>query len=338
MSGPNHSAEEMELDREEAALRNEAASIDPVRPEDSQIHDDANPADARAAAREAQPSAKTERTGSDKSPDATAANNPPDTSQDPNKQQQKPSDQKQEPAATKTPEPSPFQKERARLSESWKKLEAEKEALRKEREQIAAERKTATERQSTTQQPAAKPAIDGLDAEGWAMLEADFQAEGNLKLAKAAAANVAKLREQEKAQAAAQQPAQARERLTPEEQEALRTEWQQHLQKLAEENPDLKQEGTPLRSRVAELLKTIPLFHMRGDGIVHAVAMAKLEAKAAQVETMQKRITELETEKKRLESLTALPSGVAAPAANARKFEDMSLDEQERELREQAAA
>jgi hypothetical protein len=337
MSGNTKSAEEMDLDREEAALRNEAAAIDPARPDDATYHDDANPVRSRALTHEAQPSAKTERTASDKSTDATAAQQP-DPSKQTDEAAKTPTDQAKTEATTKHTDQAatPFQKERARLNETWKKVEAEKEQLRREREEIAAERRKLTEAKPAPTVPEQRPLIDGADADTWEAVASDFQAEGNLQLAAKAKKNADKLREQEKAATAA--PTASRERFTAEEKQALNAEWQQNLAKLGKDNPELTQEGTPLSKRVAELLQANPLFSMRGDGINLAVEMAKTESRAAQVETLQKRIEQLEQENKRLEGLTALPSGGGNPPTSARQFEDLSLDEQERELRAEAAA
>lgn len=343
------SAEEMELDREEAQLRSEAESIDPVRPEDATYNDDANPADARAAARESHPSPKGERPGSDKSPDVTGTDKPA-ASKDATKTDPKPGEQPQakgdtKPGESQTPQ-TPFQKERARLNDSWKKLEADKEALRAERESLAAERRAAsTQQQRPPSTPAAKPLIDGADAETWEAVAKDFEAEGKIALARKAAANVESLRKQEAAQAAQQAPSQQARgaQPSPEEMQTITTEWQTNLHKLAEANPELKQTGTPLRTRVAELIQKVPLLSTRGDGIVYAVEFAKAELRAGQLDTQVKSLTEkltaLEQEKKRLESLTAIPSGTASPQSRgARKFEDMSLDEQEEAIRAEADA
>lgn len=343
------SAEEMELDREEQQLRNEAEAIDPVRPEDAELNDDANPADARAAARESHPSPKGERPGSDKSPDVTGTDKP-EASKEAKKTDPKPGEEKPAKGDTKPEQQAaqtPFQKERARLNDSWKKLEADKEALRAEREALAAERRAASgnqQQQRTPSAPAAKPLIDGADADTWEAVANDFKAEGKVALAAKAMANAENLRKQEAASATQSQAQQApAAQQSPEEQAAIRTEWTNHLQKLAEQNPELKQAGTPLRTRVAELIKQVPLLSLRGDGIVYAVEYAKAELRAgqldAQVKSLTEKLTALEQEKKRLESLTALPSGTTSPQnRGTRKFEDLSLDEQESELRGEAEA
>jgi hypothetical protein len=342
MSGKIKSAEEMELDREEQQLRDEAASIDPVRPEDAEYNDDANPAKARAVANESHPSANGERPDGAKKSDVTdtAKSEPSKTNQNaepkPGEQQPK-ADQK-----TTTPEATPYQKERARLNESWKKLEADKEAIRAERDAIATERRALAEQHRMPPQPETKPAIDGADAGTWEQIAADFEAEGNLKLAQRARANVAKLREQEAAAAPAHRSSEPRERFTAEERQAMVTEWKGHLQKLQEEIPELKETESPLRKRVSFLIQTMPIYSMRGDGIRLAVQHAQAELKTGQAESqmkeLQSKLAALQQKNTRLESLTALPSGSASPQSGSRKFDDLNIDEQEAALRAEAEA
>lgn len=337
------SATKAELDQEEAALRAEAEAISPVRAEDATIPDEPSEAEQRAAAaREQQASKKTARPGGDKKPDASGAK--PDASKATAKAQ-KPGE-----APTTQPDPNaakpddskltPFQKERRRLDDTWKQVAADKEQLRKERADLdTARRQLAEQQQQRSAKPPEKPKIENGTAEDWEAVAADFKAEGKTAAAEKAAANAAKLREQEKAQAqSADARGAKRERFTAEERQTMQTQWQTNLETLGKENPELTQEGSPLRARVAELLKTTPLLHMSGDGIRYAVEFAKVELRAKQADELTAKVAELEKENERLTGLTSLPSGGASPGAQAKKFDELSLAEQEAALREEAAA
>jgi len=337
-----------ELDAEEATLRNEAMTIDPVRPEDAQIKDDTTKAteDKRAASRDDAKSKTTQRPGGDKKPDAAGTDKPGNSSTAAAKGA-KPGDA---PAATTTEKPgdkpgekqeTPYAKERARLDRTWKEIQAEKDALKKEKEELAAERqRTATASQQRTQQQAAEPPkIKGGTRADWEAVAADFKAQGNLTAYEKAKANADQLAEQEKAQAA-QQPAKVgtpAERFTEAERAEMLTKWNAHAERLAAENPDLKVETSPLRTRTAALLQEQPALHLSGDGIAIAVRLAKAEMAAEQGTALNARIAELEKENERLTGLTSLDSGGAAARTTAKKFDELSLADQEAELRRDAA-
>lgn len=333
------SAKEPDLDQEEAALRAEAEAISPARPEDTTIPDEKSEAEERASAREKQTSKKNARPDSAKSSAATDAAKSATTSKGTEPAKQTPAEPKQptptHPETIDESKLTPFQKERRRLDQTWKQVQAEKDAIRQEREQIAQQRRQWEQQQRQT--PAA-PKADGPTAADYEAIAADYEAEGKIALAQKAKAKAAELHKQE---AATQQPAQTagpRERYTPEEQKQMASEWSANLEKAGKENPDLTQEGTPLRTRVSELLRTHPELHTSGAGITLAVEIAKAELKAKQADEWQAKVTELEAKVKELTELTALPSGHATPASKTAKFDDLSLDEQEAALRNEASS
>lgn len=335
------SAEEIELEQEETALRSEAEAVSPRRAEDDGIPEVPSEAEERAAARGEKSPTKNQRPGGDKKPDAAGTDKPAES------KATKPEDKAQKPE--KTPKPgeavatdekaqSKFQQERARLDRTWKQMEADRQQIAREREQLAAERRALTERPARST-PTEKLKIDGGTAEDWDLVAKDFEADGDLKNAERARANAAKLREQEKAAGTtAESGANKRERFSAAEVAEMQKQWQANLEKAGAENPDLAKEGTPLRARVTELLRTTPLLHQSGDGILLAVAQARAELKANRADELEAKVAELEKEVERLTGLTSLPSGGAAPAASAKKFDELTLDEQEAALREEATA
>jgi hypothetical protein len=341
---PNKSAEETELDQEETALRAEAESIDPARPEDAGVPDVPSEAEERAAASGEATPEKRQRPGSDKQPDAAGAakpdaskgnQQPKDGSQKPAAKDKQTQQQDQQKPADKVDESklTPFQKERRRLDDTWKRVESRKSELDQREQALAArERALAEQQQKATATPKKSEGITAADYEAIAK---DYEAEGKLKLADQARAKAADLRKEESSAPAAD--AGPRKRFSDEEVATMTQQWQGNLVKAAEENPDLNQEGTPLRTRVVELLKTVPLLHMSGDGILYAVEYAKSELQAKRVPELEAKVADLEKEVQRLTGLTSLPSGGATPPATAQKFEELSLDDQEQALREEAA-
>lgn len=338
----NQSAEEIELQREEEALRTEAEKVDPKRAEDAMIPDVPSEAEARAAARGEKTPEKTKRPGGDKQPDATGAAKP-----DASKTTDQTAEGTQKTEAQKTadktaakpgdtpPDESkmtPFQRERFRLDKGWKELRTERETIAREREQIAQQRRLAEQQQQQRQAETKRPA--GPTAADYEEIAKEYEADGRLPLAKQARARAEELRKQETGNGA--QPGR-QERFTAEEVQTMTQQWQANLEKAGQENPDLQKEGSPLRVRVAELLKNSPLLHQSGDGILYAVAYAKNELKGKRADELETKVGELEKEIQRLTGLTSLHSGGAAPGSAAKKFEELTLDEQEATLREEAA-
>lgn len=332
-----NSAEQKALDAEEAALRNEAQSLDPARPEDATIHDDANPDATRAASREGHDSKSSERTGSAKKP-ATGEAQPSTSKAETKKTQDTDAGTKPTPtttddkdaAAVDESKMTPFQKERRRLDQTWKKVEADKAEIARQRQEIEGEKRALAER---SKQPSGPPkSAEGFTAEDYEATAKDFEAEGKMQLAKAARDKAESLRKQ----ATAQPPTGRHERFTAEEVTQMQQTWQKNLETAVKETPELTQETSPLRARVSELLKTTPILHMSGDGILYAVAYAKAEVAAKRVPELEAKNAELEKEIKRLTGLTSLPSGGAQPAATAKKFDELSLADQEAALREEA--
>lgn len=355
------------LDAEEAALRQEAMTIDPVRPEDATIKDDttegdqaAPPADDTAkqtsdAANKAAADKKAadEKAAKEKASKESADKKPADEKAAADK---KAADEKaaaDKKAAEEEKNLTPYQKERRRLDTSWKKLDEEKAATRKEREELAAERKKLEEERTTAAAAAAKPkekpTHNGFTADDYEAAAADFRKDGKTEEAAIAEKRAKELRDKEAEQAKTAGGAAASgefitlptgARITADEKKKMEGEWQANLKKLGDENPDLTKDGTPLRAEVSALLKSHPILHSHGSGIHYAVEVAKLKLAAAEVPTLKTRITELETENKRLTELTSLnPSGGGGEGRRDKpKTEDMPIDQAETALREEAMA
>lgn len=343
---PN-SANEDELDLEERQLREEAESIDPKRPEDDQIQDDTT---ADRASRSEKPNSKNkDRAASDKS--AAAATDKADTSKAAEKSQATDPKQTDKSAAADKPTTkpgaededesklTPYQRDQRRLARNRKEFEEEKarerEAIRKEREALEAERRAA--REQTTAKPKITRDPNAPTSADYEQVAADFEAEGKVEQAKRARAKAAELKKVEE-QEAAGEPAKVAPAVDT---EAQKKEWADNLAKLGEQYPELTQEKSPLRARVAKLLKEEPVFHTTGKGILFAVEAARLlgevETYKGQVAEKDQRIASLEKEIQRLNELTAIPAaGATAGTGTTKRFEEMSLEEQEEAIRRDA--
>lgn len=356
---PTKSNDSLEnLDAEEKALRDEAMQIDPVRPEDASIEDDTTGEQAAPSAEETakQTSEAAKKAAADKAAaDKAAADKASKDSADKSAADKAAADKAAADKAAEEKNLTPYEKERRRLNSSWKKLEEEKAAVRKERETFEAERKKFEEERAKGAATAAKPKAEkprhnGFTAEDYETAAKDFRAEGKIDAAELAEKRAKELRDKEAEQAKEAGGATASgefvrlstgARITPDEQKKMEAEWQTNLRKLADENPDLTKDGTPLRNEVAALLKpgAHPILHSHASGIFYAVEVAKLKLAAAEVPMLKQRLTELEAENKRLTELTSLDaSGAGANHRDKPKIEDLPIEDAEKALRDEAMA
>jgi hypothetical protein len=354
------------LDAEEAALREEAMKVDPVRPEDATFKDDTTEGEQAAPSADDTATKKAEAdkkaTADKAAADKTAADKASKENADKSAADKAAADKAAadkaaaDKAAAEEKNLSPYEKERRRLNTSWKKLEDEKAAARKEREEFEAAKKKFEEdrAKATTAKPTPeKPKHNGFTADDYEAAAKDFKAEGKMDEAALAEKRAKELRDKEAelAKQAGDTTAAAGDfitlatggRITKDEQKKMESEWTANLKRLGDANPDLMKEGTPLRIAVAELLKpgAHPILHSHASGIHYAVEVAKLKVAAAEVPTLKTRITELEAENKRLTELTSLnPSGGggAQHREQPKPGQTGNLDQDENALREEAMA
>lgn len=345
-----------DLDREEALLRNEAMKIDPSREEDNKLEDDVTRSE-RAAARAEQPAkptadaSKTEadrKAAADKQAKENASTDADKAKTEADKKAAADKAAADKKAADEEKNLTPYEKERRRLDKSWKKLEAEKDAIRKDRETIEAEKKKIEDARAKAPAPKTtpeKPKHNGYTAEDYEEAAKEFRAEGKESEAATAERRAKELRAKEAEQAKEAGGDHGGEfiqlptggRITADEQKAMTDEWNANLHLLGKENPELTQDGAPLRATVAELLKTHPILHSHGSGIFYAVEVAKLKIAAAESVKLQSRVTELETENKQLKELTSLsPSGGTHRHEKPKVGSSGDLERDENDLRQEA--
>lgn len=205
-------------------------------------------------------------------------------------------------------------KEEARKDKSWKKLEEEKEKFRLERESFNKEKENV---KSTVFRDDHGYSAD--DYENFAKTSEDPE------LADRAKEKALSLRKQEK------------ETRENSERENFHKEWKQNLDKLLEEDDELKDESSDLGKAVSRLLKDHQVFSMRPDGILRAYDLAKAQRQAGLVSGLNEEINKLKQENNRLNKLTGISSGGPNKRPASKSFNEMTSKEQEVELERMAA-
>lgn len=238
------------------------------------------------------------------------------------------------------------QKEAARRDKSWQALEAEKAEFRQSQEAFKAEAAQlrqeidATKRElAAVKQPAkAKIVTDegGHTAQDWrefasSMVEQAAQAEESGDFTKAAQlrqnANVAKAR----AEKLGSQPAPATQPTAPAV-DYTQEQWAAETETYAAQNPELRDPNSPLRKETEALLNAHPLFKRSAQGVAYAGEVAKLKLGAAKVPGLEQQVATLTAEIERLNKATAIGGSNPTRPAQAKDFDSMSPEEQDREL------
>lgn len=354
------------LDAEEAKLREEASNIDPVRTEDASIEDDSTEGEQAAPSADDTAKKKTEadkKAAADKAAaDKAAADKASKENAEKSAADKAAADKAAaEKNAAEEKNLSSYEKTRIRLNRSWKEHSADKEALRKEREAFNAERKKFEEdrtKAAATKPKPEKSKHNGFTAEDYKAAAADFRAEGKKEDAERAE-KVAKELEEKDAKLAKEAGGESQptgefvtlptgSRITSDEKQKMEAEWTENLKRLGEQNPELQQADSPLRTEVVALLGKDekgnllhPILHSHASGIHYAVQVAKLKVAAAQVPTLTARITELEAENKRLTSLTSLDTSGGGGEGRRDKpapGNSGNLEQDEKALRDEAMA
>jgi len=163
----------------------------------------------------------------------------------------------------------------------------------------------------------------------------EFEAEGKPELAVAA-----------RAKAKAQ-----REAVTVEQQQQAKAQHEQyvktsqeHWDKAQSDFPDVAKADSPLRKRADEVYRTVveelnkngirPAPSLQYLAVQHANALLAAETAQSEVEGLKTKVTELETENKRLTKSTALPGAKPTQTVPAGKdFNALPLDQQRDQLR-----
>lgn len=285
------------------------------------------------------------KSGGEKADGAERANDKTSKT-DPKPGTETPSDQKHktEPAAKpdekktgdeKKPEDSAYRKaqaERQRREKTWKELEMERNAIRAEREQLEAAKREAAAKAEAAQKP--KDPLAEFSPEELERHAKAFERDGQYELAdKARAAAAAKREAARQAPAGESAPAAATAANgSPINRETFLADWKRNLAEVTAENPELKQQDSPLYKETAALIAEVPMLSRMADGVKHAVQIAKLRIEAGSVPGLKEKIGKLEAEIQTLRQATSLGGSSPENRGGPKDITQMSAAEAEREL------
>jgi len=213
--------------------------------------------------------------------------------------------------------PSRYEKAKSRLEKEWEDLRAEKARIAAEREALQAKASSAGQEVSQT------PTKDGrrkFSADDYREAAKSYRNEGNDEMAKAAEAKAAEIEAEDRRET--EQRTQAE----------LKSAWDQNLLKEVEANPELKDSSTKLYKMVSQLLQTHAILRNYPAGISDAVGLAKMNMRAETASDLEKRLKDAETELQRLRKATTPAASQPSAPAKIKTFDEMSSEEQGREL------
>ena len=218
--------------------------------------------------------------------------------------------------------PSRYEKAKSRLEKEWEDLRAEKARIAAEREALQA--KASSAGQEVSQTPT-KDSRRRFSAEDYREAAKSYRNDGNDEMAKAAEAKAAEVEAEDRRET--EQRTQAE----------LKSAWDQNLLKEVEANPELKDSSTKLYKTVSELLQRHAILRNYPAGISDAVGLAKMHLKAETASDLEKRLKDAEAELGRLRKATMPAASQPSAPAKIKTFDEMSSEEQGRELLRMAA-
>jgi len=218
--------------------------------------------------------------------------------------------------------PSRYEKAKSRLEKEWEDLRAEKARIAAEREALQA--KASSAGQEVSQTPT-KDSRRKFSAEDYREAAKSYRNDGNDEMAKAAEAKAAEVEAEDRRET--EQRTQAE----------LKSAWDQNLLKEVEANPELKDSSTKLYKTVSELLQRHAILRNYPAGISDAVGLAKMHLKAETASDLEKRLKDAEAELGRLRKATMPAASQPSAPAKIKTFDEMSSEEQGRELLRMAA-
>lgn len=246
-------------------------------------------------------------------PDAEPAHTePPALEKRPGTEAADPQDDKTKTSASES-EYSRARKEHERRERSWQKLEEEKTLLRRERETLDVERRRTTH-------TAAQRDESGYSADDYESAARSFEDNGDPDLAGRARTRAHTLR----------QAAQAR--ATENEVQEFRAKWQDTINRVVDERPELRDVNSDLGRKVATALRTHPHFSYSPEGFRRAVEYVELQDKAAFVPGLRTEVERLKTENQRLNKLTSVGGSGVMHRPGSASFDQLTRAEQEAEL------
>ena len=225
------------------------------------------------------------------------------------------SEDKSESASEK--KPTRYEKAKSRLEKEWEDVRAEKARIKAEREQIEAER---ARKASETPQGETKSSSRKFSAEDYREAAKSYRDEGRDDLAKLAENKASEIEVEE------------RKEIEQKTQAELKSAWDKNLLEEVEANPELKDSSSTLYKAVSEMLQNHAILRNYPAGIKDAVGIAKVKLQAESASDLKKKVAEYEKELSQLRKATTPASGQPKGPAKTKAFNELTLDEQEREL------
>jgi golgin subfamily B member 1 len=222
---------------------------------------------------------------------------------------------------------SKYEKDKERYDRNFKKLNEEQSTLRKDREEFEkqkqefeAQRKKAGEPEFTPEEYEKQAAtLEGEARQLENLPERAEEYEEKKVLARMARAEAKKLRDT---------PGKS----TQLAEQRLKQEHESAWVSAANEMPQIKDSASVLRSEVVKLLKTEPQILESPKGPYYATKIAHLQLQSAKVPELETQVKSLTQEVEKLRKATSIAGGGTTQIPKAKRFEDMSPSEQEKEL------
>lgn len=213
-----------------------------------------------------------------------------------------------------------------RKNRSWKEVNAEKEALKSERDALKQEQSRLSSERETFQKAQNSADSSYRDEKGHSVkdyreAEAKFREEGDSELAQMAGERAGKLEHQE-VEARQQQAAQV-----------FNQKWLENYTKLAEKDPDLKNEQSDTYKAIVDLINRYPLLKQTPDGLNYAHEAVTIGKKGREMESFKAENVKLKGEVDKYKKKLAIGGGLPTePLEGEKPFERMSRDEQRKRL------
>lgn len=228
---------------------------------------------------------------------------------------------------SETKELTKEEKEHQRKDKSWAKLNADKEDL-KQREAKVKEREDALEaRLKSIEEKMAQPKDEPkLTAEQCDVLSQKYEESGNFEMAEFAKKEANRLRLEQQSRPAEKSPEFVR----------LQQSW---WDRAKADVPNIAVKDTDENRAFKRILATEPWLMDHPRGPFYLAQFVKAQAGAAQASRFSDENASLKSELEKLRKATApsRPGTAASPVSN-KRFEDMSLEDQQKALRRMAAA
>ena len=218
------------------------------------------------------------------------------------------------------PQKSKWAKNEARKSKSWKDINSQKEELKREREELEAMKGQLHERQTDMDDGRAYRDDKGFTAEDYENAAIRLREEGDDDLAKDAELRAKEVLEEGK---------------KADNNRALKeaqSQWEAVRDDLYKEMPELKDNNSELTQTANGILKEHPdlMYLPNGQGLRHAVQVAKWKVAASKTDKSQAEVKELTDKLNKLEKKMSVGGGFTSDKLDGDKtFDDLSMEEQE---------